>query len=326
MKIGNLKYFLAGFFVMIIFGGGINILEKNLKNNFFWLQFSKNQNLLKAQIAEENFWRNLYKLKPIKKKGAQRLEINAESCISLFLSNEGKEKILFQKNPNLPLPIASLTKLMTAKVVLDYYDLSQQITISKKAIAQEENLGKLKPGEKLTVKDLLYPLLIESSNDAAFSLANDYPFISREKFLYLMNFEAKTLNLKNTHFVNETGLDPDPPKKDINYSTAFDIAHLAKSLLKEKIIWEILSIPKIKFYGRELETTNEFLKPNFQSPWKKRLIGGKTGYTPKAKGCFLTVLKAKKGKGLIINVILGSDKKFKEMKKLIDWVENSYIW
>lgn len=302
------------------FWWGMNILAENLEDFFYWQQFAVNPQILEAQANQIEFANNIRNSKPFKRNDAADLIIGARSAISIFLDNRGNERILFWQNPDEKLPIASLTKLMTAKIVLDNYDLSQPVNISKEAIDQEENFGKLRVGEILSVKDLLYPLLMESSNDAAFALANDYPGMTEERFIQLMNTEAERLGLGNTYFVDISGLDPEEPVSTTNYSTVVDLAKLAQELLKTSLIWEILSRPQINLYGQELENTNKLLTT------LPGIIGGKTGYTEKALGCFLLVIKAPKGKGLLINVILGADNRFQEMEKLIDWIKIAYKW
>jgi len=319
----NLKYFLIPLILSLPFWWGINVLQDNLSNFFFWREMAENPKILAAEANQLAFEQNLRDLKPIRDNQIEDLEIKAKSATSVFLDNQGRERILFQKDIDQRLPIASLTKLMTAYIVLENYDLAKEIKISKEAVSQKENLGKLKVGEILSVEQLLYPLLMESSNDAAFALANDYEGMNREKFVELMNLTAQKMNLENTHFFNPTGLEPDEDKytKDLNYSTAADLVKLTKELLKEPLIWEILSTPKYTLYGPELVNTNEFLG---EMPG---IIGGKTGYTEKALACFLLVSESPKSKGYLLNVILGTEaNRFEEMKKLLNWVQQAYNW
>jgi D-alanyl-D-alanine carboxypeptidase (penicillin-binding protein 5/6) len=321
----NLKTFLIVFLLSLPFWWGINLLEKDLKDFFFWQEISRNPQIFTAQIVLEEELRDL---KPIRDKKVEDLEIGAKSAISVLFKNSGEEKILFEKNINQKLPIASLTKLMTAKVVLGYYDLSKEIKVSEEAVAKEEDFGKLKAGKKFLVEYLLYPLLMESSNDAAFALSNDYDETTEGKFVELMNREAQKMNLKNTHFTNSSGLDPEEPETEINYSTITDLTGFTKELLKESLIWEILSTPKFDLYGPELINNNELLFDESVS-WQARIIGGKTGYTDMAGGCFLLVLKAPKNSGYLVNVILGtsdSNNRFIEMRKLAEWVQKAYSW
>jgi D-alanyl-D-alanine carboxypeptidase (penicillin-binding protein 5/6) len=314
------KIFLAAFVLSLPFWLGVNFFEKNLKDLFYWQEISQNPRIFAAQISLEE---KLKELKPIRNREVGSLEAEASSAISVLFKDSGEERTLFEKDINLELPIASLTKLMTAKVVLEHYDLSKMIKISKEAVAQEEDFGRLEAGRELSVEYLLYPLLMESSNDAAFALANDYEGITEERFVSLMNLEAQKLNLQNTYFFNVSGLDPEESGTEMNYSTVADLAKLAKELLKDSLVWEILSTPKFDLYGPELVNTNELLG---EVPG---IVGGKTGYTDLAKDCFLLVLEAPKDHGYLTNVILGAGNgsyRFLEMEKLIDWAQEAYRW
>ena len=319
----NFKYFLIPLLLSIPLWLGVNILHQRLGNFFYWLEMSSNPVLLAAQESQMSFQNNIINLKPIRNESISDPEIEAKSIVSIFVDNQGRGRVLFKKEKDVRLPIASLTKLMTAKIVLDNYDLSKEIEISKEAIAQEENFGKLELGKIFPVSYFFYPLLMESSNDAAFALANDYDGMTEKKFIQLMNQESQRLGLTNTRFFNSTGLDPEKPDQNINYSTAADLAELTKNLLPYFFAWEVLSIPKFDTYGPELINTNELLG-KFSN-----ILGGKTGYTEKALGCFILVTKAPKGAGYIINVILGANgvnSRFQEMEKLINWLDQAYVW
>jgi len=318
----RLKNFFIALVLSLPFWWGINTLGKDLTDIFFWQEANKNPQIFTAQIDISQYLENR---RPGRDKNIPDLEVIATSGISVLIKNSGEEKILFEKNTDQRLPIASLSKLMTALVVLDNYDLSKEITVSKEAVSQEENFGKLETGNVFTVEYLLYPLLMESSNDAAFSLANDYDGMTVEKFVDLMNYTGQKLNLTDTFFVNPSGLDPEPeePQTKINYSTVTDLEKLTKELLKKPLIWEILSTQKYNLYGPELINTNELLGEI------AGVLGGKTGYTDTAGGCMVLVTRAPKDEGLLINVILGSDGgngRFGEMKKLVNWANAAYNW
>jgi len=298
----GLKFFLISFFATFFGVFALNIFQKNLENSFY------------AQISQPFQQIPEVKIQP----GPQKpdLDLQAKSAISVLINPQGGQKVLFKKNAEEKLPIASLTKLMTADIVLENYNLSQEIKISSEAVAQEEDFGKLEAGKTFSVEYLLYPLLMESSNDAAYALANDYPGFSEEKFVELMNLKAEELGLENAYFANSTGLDSEGPDGTLNYSTAEDLVELTKDLLKKTLIWEILATPKFSLYGPELINTNELLGkiPN--------IVGGKTGYTPEAGGCMLLVLRRGE-ESFLINVILGTPSptvRVEEMEKLIEWL------
>ena len=284
----NLKIFFAAFFISLPFWLGVNFFQENLEDFLFWRVMAANPQLLMAQMVEEE---NLAALKPIRNRSVYELAIGAEAAISVFVDNDGSERILFEKNSAKPLPIASLTKLMTAKIVLEYYDIKEQ-----------------------EVAHLLYPLLISSDNKSADILAGMF---DEAAFVDLMNLEAKNLGLENTYFFNPTGLDPKEPESGVNYSTADDLVKFAGYLtLAHPLIWEISAIEAFE----NSVSTNELLE-DFPD-----IIGGKTGETPRAGGCLILIVKAPKGKGYIVSVVLNSQNRFEEMRQLINWSEHAYKW
>ena len=299
----RLKFFFTAFILSLPFWWGINAFQQNLESAFY------------AQISQP--FQQIVEVKIPEKSQKPNLDLQVKAAISVLVdsqSGEGK-KVLFKKNSNEKLAIASLTKLMTANIVLENYDLSREIKISEEAVLQEGEAGKLTAGKIFSVEYLLYPLLMESSNDAAYALANDCNGMTEEKFVELMNLKAKDLGLEDTYFVNSTGLDPEQPGHSINYSTAEDLVKLTKYLLKKPLIWEILATPKFSLYGPELINTNGLLGeiPN--------IVGGKTGFTDQAGGCMLLVSK-NKGENFLVNVILGapsSSARIEEMEKLINY-------
>lgn len=305
----GLKYFLIAFLISIPFSFGINLFGKNLEDFFFWREIVRNPQLFTAQI-------NIGALK--KNSSAPSLEIQAKSAISVLIDSSGEEKIVFEKESDKVLPIASLAKLMVADIVMEYYDLSQVVKISEAAVFQEGDFGNLKVGEELSIKNLLYIMLIESSNDAAYALTEQ---ISEDGFVELMNLEAKYLGMENTHFEDSMGISPQ------TQSNEKDLVILTKHLLEKPLIWEILKKPEFdlytpdKIFHHKLINTNEILRE-----WGSDLeiIGGKTGYTPEAGGCLLLVLKLSKD-GYLINIILGSEDRFSEMKQIIDFIKNARI-
>ena len=322
----KIKIFLGALILSLPFFWGVNVLEKNLGDFLFWHEISQNPQIFTAQISLEQKWQEM---KPIRNREIPDLEIEAKSAVSVLINkNKNEERILFEKNRSQELPIASITKLMTAWVVLEHYDLSKEIVISKEAANQYGDVRKLDQGKVFTTKYLLYPLLMESSNGAAFALANDYQQMTEVKFLELMNQEAEKMGLENTFFYNPSGLDPNNSKTEINHSTTDDLIKLVQKLLEKPLIWEILSIPKYYEYGPELTNTNKFLLNN-DTDWQTRIVGGKTGYTSKAGGCLLLVINTPRDQGFLISVILGAngrDLRFQEMKKLVDWLKTAYKW
>ncbi len=236
------------------------------------------------------------------------VEISAQSALSMEFDGDGI-KLLLQKDAQKILPIASLTKLMTALVVLENYNLSEKITISQLAMDQEGEQGDLKLGQVFSVKGLLYVMLMESSNRASFSLAER---LGRGSFIKLMNDRAVALGLNNTQFQDVSGLS------SASYSTASDLAILTNYLFKNYPLFrEIISkkeynlfLPDGLFHHR-LINTNKFLG-------QSNIVGGKTGFTEAAGGCFMTIQQNQSEDSYRINIVLGAEDRFSEMQKIID--------
>jgi len=246
------------------------------------------------------------------------LEINAQSAISVWIDISRPkgypDKIFFSKNAQRKLSIASISKLMTALIVLDNSDLSQQITISDQAVSQSNDPEPLKSGETFYAKDLLYATLVDSDNASSYALSES---IGTDKFIELMNEKAKELGLLDTSFLNTTGLGL------ANFSTAQDLVKLTEYLLKEhRSIFEITIMPEFNLYtvdGKILHkfvNTDELLRDS--SNLAKRIVGGKTGKTRTAGECLLLVVTSVDEQGYLINVILNSNDRFGEIKKLIN--------
>lgn len=325
------KIFLISFILSLPFCWGINIFARNLEDFLFYKEMSKQPEIFTAVVSQPILRKEIERLRIERLQDSLKdLKIVSKSAISVLINNQKEEGVVFEKNTDLELPIASLTKLMTALVVFEVneiYNLSQLITITKEAVDQDENYGQLKSGETLSIKELLYIMLIESSNDAAFALtepASGPETGGPESFVNLMNFKAKNLGLGNTYFFNSTGLEPDKPEGHLNYSTAKDLVRLTKYILeKYPQIFEItrnqnyrVLKPDGSLHHFISENTNELL------PEIPEIIGGKTGFTDMAGECFLLVLKAPKNSGYFINIILGSEYRFEEMREIIEVLEN----
>ena len=306
----GLKFFLIAFILSLPFWWGINALTNHLENYFY------------AQISQP--FQEMSFVKVPEKPQKPNLDLQTKAAISVKINEVGREKILFRKNIDQPLPIASLTKLMTAVIVLENSEddsLSKKVIVSPKAASQEDIpvFGNLKSGDKLSVKKLLELMLIYSSNDAAWAL---FEVIGQEYFVEKMNQKAEILGLENTHFVNPTGLDPENLLYNLdnldyfNYSTARDLVKLAQYILKEHpLIFEISR--KEPLYLIKDGIFDLFLT--------QKVIGGKTGYTDEAGGCILFVFKNDEG-NLFINVILGTPSasaRIAEMQKLIDYASEA---
>lgn len=184
-------------------------------------------------------------------------------------------EILFEKNKDMVSPIASVSKLFTALTYLDAVDQAGIVTVSKAAVSTEGSNGNLRVGEKIPAKELIYPLLLESSNDGAEAIAE---YAGRDGFMAAMNERVKALGLANTSFADPSGLSPE------NISTPSDLFAFARYIYENRQN-DILAVTKKDKYSFGLHTwfnSNPFFA-------QERYIGGKTGYTSQAQQTFLSL-------------------------------------
>lgn len=251
------------------------------------------------------------------RKSAEPLIVSAKSFLIL---DEDSGEILVSKDEDVALPPASLTKIITALVSLDYYSLDQVIVVDK-VYPIGRNMG-LVEGEKLKVVDLMQGLLIHSANDAAYVLAKNYPG-GTEKFIEAMNLKAEALGLRRTRFVNFDGEEDDG-----HYSTAFELAQMARLLIGNDFMAETVQKTGAVVTDQEgknshkLETTNELLGVI------PEIRGLKTGWTEQAGECFIAYFELEKdgGKRGIITAVLGSSDRFGETEKMVAWVKRNISW
>ncbi|MBI4037082.1 D-alanyl-D-alanine carboxypeptidase [Candidatus Daviesbacteria bacterium] len=238
-------------------------------------------------------------------------EISAESAYFVDI-NTGQ--VLYQKNPDQKLPIASLTKIMTAIVTLENRSLSDQILISEKVSKMEPDSMLLLAGEKLTVEELLEGVFLVSANDAAQALA-ETTFDNYDKFISEMNNTAIRLGLKNTLFVNPTGLEEDNRQQ---YSTAFDVALMSRYAIKTfSHLIDITKQPHILIPKTETHQDYDLYSGINLLTTYPGVIGFKTGFTPGA-GLTLVTLAQKDGHQ-VLGVLLHSENRREEARELLDY-------
>ena len=251
---------------------------------------------------------------------AEELAPNAKSAI-LIDANTGT--ILYEKNKDERLAIASLTKMMSQIIILEAIEngsltWDEKITTSANAAGYGGTQIYLEPGEVMTARDLMKAISMASANDATVALAERIAG-SEAKFVEMMNNKVKELELKNTNFVNPTGLD-----EDNNYSSSYDLGVIARELLKHKEILEFTSI--YEDYLRQ-DTPNKFWLVNTNKLVRtyEGVDGLKTGFTNNAG--YTMAVTSKKGNMRIIAIVLGeavSKVRNKETKELLDYGFNTY--
>jgi len=223
--------------------------------------------------------------------------------------------ILASANKNAQVPIASLTKLMTAYLTLKEQNLNSIVTVPALNIPTGYSVVGLKQGEKLSILSLLKGLLINSGADAAQTLAIDASG-SGQGFVVKMNQAASSLGLKNTKYSNPIGID-DPN----NYSSATDLASLTRVLLLNKVFRDIVQTKSATIYTTDgtalpLLNTNQLLGNG--------IIGVKTGNTTDAGGCLIALYQS--GNHQILTVLLGSSDRFGQTAQYLSWINSSFSW
>ncbi len=285
--------------------GGQNPIPEDMSDLASW-----QESLLSALlISNPNFL-------PIRNWGVDEPDVEARAALIYDL---GKDKILYQKNKDQILPIASLTKLTTALVVLENLNLDEVIVVSKKAVAFPSKMGGLMAGEKITVENLLYALLMESSNDAAVALAEKTEELTGYVFTDLMNKKAGELGLIKTYFTDPSGYGA------TNVSTAYEINKLVKYSLNQPLIWQIMKTPAINLFSADGGIEHHWTNTDKLLNKMTNIVGGKTGYTYQAGGCLVLVVE-QPNSSRITSVVLGAEERFLETEKLVNWVSRAYRW
>lgn len=242
-------------------------------------------------------------------------DVNSRACVVI---DRKTNSVLFGKNENTKKKMASTTKIMTATIIIEKCNLTDTIEISKKAAGTGGSRLGLKTGDKITVLDLLYGLMLRSGNDAAVALA-EYAGGDINGFAELMNAKALELGLTNTHFETPHGLDSNE-----HYTTAYELALLSNYALDNPTFAKIVGTKNytitINGSPKALSNTNELLG-NMEG-----VYGIKTGFTNGANRCLVTACK--RNNMDIICVVLGADtKKFRTIDsiKLINYVFNNFV-
>lgn len=247
----------------------------------------------------------------VSKNAAEVPILNSRRCV---IFDRTSKTVMYGKNEELRSAMASTTKIMTATIALENGNLQDEITIDRKAAGTGGSRLGLKRGDKITLNDLLYGLMLRSGNDAAVAIA-EHIGGSVEGFAELMNQKATELGLKDTHFVTPHGLDSSE-----HYTTALELAKLTDYALKNEKFAKIVATKSttISINGnpRQLSNTNELLGV------LNGVIGVKTGFTNGAGRCLVT--ETKRGDMDIIVVVLGADTKKDRTKDSIKLIEYAF--
>ncbi len=224
------------------------------------------------------------------------------------------KSMIIGKNEDVKSAMASTTKIMTTIVILEKADLNEKVTVSAKAGGTGGSRLGLKRGDKASVRDLLYGLMLRSGNDAAVALA-EHVGGSVKGFAKLMNEKAIELGLTNTHFVTPHGLD------DANhYTTALELAKLTDYAMDNETFAKIVGTKSTTIYinnqSRQINNTNELLGV------LNGVVGVKTGFTNNAGRCLVT--ETKRNNMDIITIVLGADTKKDRTKDSVNLIEYTF--
>ncbi len=255
-------------------------------------------------------------------------------CKAAYVAEPITGKILYEKNAHQKMYPASTTKILTALVVMEKCQMTDKVTVSKKALDMVpvggSNAG-LKQGEELSVSDMLYALLIPSANEAANALA-EHVSGSVEEFAVLCNNRAKELGCENLHFTNANGLHDEN-----HYCTAYDLYLIAKECQKYDVFNEIVktksyTLPATNVYSKKdrvLKNTNYLLFSNLKNYYYPYCTGIKTGHTTPAGECL--VASSSYNNLELISVVLGGgtnskglNERFADTSQLFEFVYNNY--
>lgn len=304
---------LAVFLVFVVAAGGFFFLRNRNVSDFLNSPVPKVYGTVKEKVLPKNDW---FPKEINFIKSESSLNLSAKSAL---LVDFDSRKIIFEKNADLRLPIASTVKILTALVALENADLSDEYVVSEKAAKVGENSMGLTSGEKLSLDDLMYGLMLVSGNDAAITIAegisgNEYAFVAQ------MNKRAGELGLSDTKFLNSSGLDVDGQEQ---YSTAHDLTVISHYLWENYPYFREVSSTVHKY----IEATDEhkdydlYNDTNLLTTYPG-VRGIKPGFTWEAGLCLVTYAENDGRK--LLGVILGSDDRRGEMKELLDYGFNTF--
>lgn len=272
--------------------------------------------LLSLQIPQNNS--NVagiqkYNIPPVSK----NLSVPQLSARAVLVKDLGTGTVLYQKDANIPLPIASTTKIMTALVASEYFKPNSVLTVKEGDKISGARVG-LISGENLSFASMLYGMLLPSGNDAAFAIAENYPG-GVSGFVYTMNKKAADLALVNTHFDNPAGFDSPG-----HFSSAKDLSIITEEALKNYRLARIFATKETSIVSLDKKYKHQLANLNKLLSQVKGVLGVKTGYTQEAKENLVTFID--RDGHQILTVVLGSEDRFGESTKLIEWAYQNFTW
>ena len=236
------------------------------------------------------------------------------SASRAIVSDMSTDRILFEKNAYSKAPMASTTKIMTFIIAVENCeDIYETVTVSRMAAYTEGSTMHLAEGETITLHDLLYGLMLNSGNDAAVAIA-EHIGGTIEDFCLMMNDRAAGIGALNTNFKTPHGLD-----REGHYTTAYDLALIAKEAYKHPLFRKIIATSSITLNGHNLKNTNPLLGRYSE------VIGGKTGYTGGAGRCIVFFIESDNldAVAVLLNSPTSNDR-VSDSKKLINYSTQNF--
>lgn len=298
-----------------------------LSSILFLLTGPQTFNLVESKVTSENLKETvkfestvLAETIPVKEPKIEIISKNIEpsktTAVAAIAFDTQTRQTLFQKNIHQRLAPASTTKIMTAIIASEYFASGDLLTVPPEAVIKGSSMG-LVAGERLTFRGLLYGLMLNSGNDAAFTVAMNYPG-GYDAFVAKMNERVNEIGLENTHFDNPAGFD-----SQTQYSSAYDLLQIGKAAIINAKLGRVFSTKETsvtsidKLQIHDLKNLNKLLNQD-------GVVGIKTGTTEKAGESFVGLVE--KNGHTVLTVMLNSEDRFGETKKLIDWIFENYSW
>ena len=245
-----------------------------------------------------------------------KLTVNDISAVSAILIEADSGDTVFDKSADTRLPMASTTKIMTAIVAIESGDVDRNVQIAPEAVGVEGSSIYLKHGESLTLRELLYALMLASANDAAAAIAYDVAG-GIDEFAELMNVKAKSLGLTDTHFTNPHGLNSAE-----HYTTARELAVITAYAIKNELFREIVSTKTYKITSPNEGEIRVLVNHNKLLRSYDGAVGVKTGYTMDSGRCLVS--SAERDNVIMIAVTLDAPNDWSDHKKLLDFGFEKY--